>query len=56
MNAVKQHDISIDILKCLAAIAAITNSHMKLLYGDYSFLAIGGAIGDAYLLRCLSRI
>lgn len=28
-------DISIDILKCIAAIM-ITNSHMDILYGDYS--------------------
>lgn len=41
----KQRDISIDILKFIAAIA-ITNSHMGLLYGDYSALATGGAIGD----------
>lgn len=39
-------DISIDILKCIAAIM-ITNSHMDILYGDYSYLATGGAIGDA---------
>lgn len=42
----KQRDISIDILKFLAVLA-ITNSHMGLLYGKYSFLATGGAIGDA---------
>ena len=41
----KQRDISIDILKFLAAIV-ITNSHMELLYGDYKALATGGAIGD----------
>lgn len=41
----KQRDISIDILKFLAVLA-ITNSHMELLYGDYNFLATGGAIGD----------
>ena len=41
-------DISIDILKCIAAIM-ITNSHMDILYGDYSYLATGGAIGDALL-------
>lgn len=51
MNAVKQRDISIDILKCLAAII-ITNSHMELLYGDYPFLATGGAIGDALFFFC----
>lgn len=41
----KQRDISIDIMKFLAVLA-ITNSHMGLLYGKYSFLATGGAIGD----------
>lgn len=43
--SMKQRDISIDILK-FCAVLAITNSHMELLYGDYSFLATGGAIGD----------
>ena len=41
----KQRDISIDILKFLAALL-ITNSHMELLYGDYKAFATGGAIGD----------
>ncbi len=41
----KERDISIDILKFIAAIV-ITNSHMELLYGKYSLLATGGAIGD----------
>lgn len=41
----KQRDISIDILKFIAVLA-ITNSHMELLYGKYSALATGGAIGD----------
>ena len=41
----KQRDLSIDILKFIAVIA-ITNSHMELLYGKYSVLATGGAIGD----------
>lgn len=40
-----KRDISIDILKFFAALV-ITNSHMELLYGKYSFLATGGAIGD----------
>ena len=44
-------DISIDILKCIAAIM-ITNSHMDILYGDYSYLATGGAIGDALFFFC----
>lgn len=42
----KQRDISVDIMKCLA-VFAITNSHMDLLYGKYASLATGGAIGDA---------
>ena len=41
----KQRDISIDILKFVAAVV-ITNSHMESLYGDYRALATGGAIGD----------
>ena len=41
----EQRDLSIDILKFIAVIA-ITNSHMELLYGKYSVLATGGAIGD----------
>ena len=44
-------DISIDILKCIAAIM-ITNSHMDILYGDYSYLATGGEIGDALFFFC----
>lgn len=40
----KQRDISIDIIKCLAALL-ITNSHMELLYGKYSVLATGGGNG-----------
>lgn len=41
----KQRNPSIDILKCIAALL-ITNSHMELLYGQYSVMATGGAIGD----------
>lgn len=51
MHLQKQRDISIDILKCLAAIL-ITNSHMELLYGKFSVLATGGAIGDALFFFC----
>lgn len=47
----KTRDISIDILKCIAAIV-ITNSHMELLYGKYSVLATGGAIGDVLFFFC----
>lgn len=41
----KQRDVSIDMMKFFAVLA-ITNSHMELLYGKYSALATGGAIGD----------
>ena len=47
----KTRDISIDILKCIAAIV-ITNSHMELLYGKYNVLATGGAIGDVLFFFC----
>lgn len=43
--SIKQRDIGIDILKFFAALV-ITNSHMELLYGEYSMLATGGSIGD----------
>ena len=45
MALVRNRDISIDIMKCLAVIL-VMNSHMDLLYGKYSALATGGAIGD----------
>lgn len=41
----RQRDVSIDIMKFLAVIA-ITNSHMDVLYGKFSYFATGGAIGD----------
>lgn len=47
----KERDASIDILKCLAALV-ITNSHMDMLYGKYSMLATGGAIGDVLFFFC----
>lgn len=47
----KERDISIDILKCIAAVM-ITNSHMELLYGKYAVLATGGAIGDVLFFFC----
>ena len=47
----KQRDISIDILKFFAVLL-ITNSHMELLYGKYSMLATGGAIGDVLFFFC----
>ena len=45
MALVRNRDISIDIMKCLAVIL-VMNSHMDLLYGKFSALATGGAIGD----------
>lgn len=42
----KQRNVSIDILKCFAALI-ITNSHMDILYPKFDALATGGAIGDA---------
>lgn len=47
----RQRDISIDILKFFAVLL-ITNSHMKPLYGEYSQLATGGAIGDVLFFFC----
>ena len=47
----KQRDISIDILKFFAVLL-ITNSHMGLLYGKYSILSSGGAIGDVLFFFC----
>lgn len=44
-------NVSIDILKCLAAII-ITNSHMDILYPCCKALATGGAIGDALFFFC----
>ena len=41
MALVRNRDISIDIMKCLAVIL-VMNSHMDLLYGKYSALATGG--------------
>ena len=47
----QERNISIDLLKCLAALL-ITNSHMGMLYGEYSFLATGGCIGDVLFFFC----
>ena len=47
----KQRNISIDILKCFAALI-ITNSHMDILYPKFGALATGGAIGDALFFFC----
>lgn len=48
---IKERNISIDILKCLAALI-ITNSHMEILYHPYEYLATGGAIGDGLFFFC----
>ena len=45
MEMTKKRDASMDIMKCLAVLL-VMNSHMDLLYGKYSALATGGAIGD----------
>lgn len=47
----KDRNISIDLLKCFAALL-ITNSHMELLYGKYDYLTTGGCIGDALFFFC----
>jgi len=43
----RQRNIAIDILKCIAAIL-ITNSHMEVLYGKYSVMATGGQLAMCY--------
>lgn len=47
----RERDFGVDVLKCLAALL-ITNSHMDSLYGDFSFLATGGCIGDTLFFFC----
>ena len=47
----KKRDFSIDILKFLAALL-ITWSHMGKPLGDYSYLAIGGGLGDGLFFFC----
>ena len=41
----KERNLSIELLKFIAVIVVI-NSHCDIMYGKYSFLATGGAIGD----------
>lgn len=48
---IQKRNISIDILKFIAAIL-ITNSHMDALYGQFSFLSTGGALGDVLFFFC----
>lgn len=47
----KERNVGIDILKFLAVLL-ITNSHLQFLYGKYSMLATGGAIGNALFFFC----
>lgn len=46
-----KRDYSIDVLKCLAALI-ITWSHFEKPLGEYSYLATGGAFGDALFFFC----
>ena len=46
-----KRDYGIEALKAFAALI-VMNSHMDLMYGDYSFLGTGGAIGDALFFFC----
>lgn len=41
----KERNLSIELFKFIAVVLVL-NSHMELLYGKYSFMATGGAIGD----------
>lgn len=47
----KRWDLSIEMLKAIAAIL-VMNSHMDVMYGEYSYLGTGGAIGDALFFFC----
>lgn len=47
----KDKDLSIEFLKFIA-VFLVANSHMGLLYGKFSYLATGGAIGDALFFFC----
>lgn len=47
----KERDIAVDILKFFGALL-ITNSHFSVLYGNYSFLATGGTLGDVLFFFC----
>ncbi|UKK50375.1 hypothetical protein L6472_10120 [Prevotella sp. E13-17] len=52
---VKERNLSIELLKFIAVII-VANSHMELLYGDYSFLVSGGAIGDSLFFLLLALL
>lgn len=49
--ASKRWDISIELVKAIAAIL-VMNSHMDAMYGNYAWMATGGAIGDALFFFC----
>lgn len=51
MDKSKNRDLSIELLKAIAALL-ITNSHMNEMYGSWSALATGGAIGDVLFFFC----
>ncbi len=47
----KERDIAIDIVKCVAVLLII-NSHADVMYPQMKMLATGGAIGDCLFLFC----
>lgn len=47
----KSKKMSIEAMKFIA-VFLVANSHMGLMYGKYSFLATGGALGDALFFFC----
>lgn len=47
----KRWDLSIEMLKAIAALL-VMNSHMDVMYGQYSYLGTGGAIGDVLFFFC----
>lgn len=48
---IRERDIAIDIVKCLAVLLII-NSHADVMYPKLQILATGGAIGDCLFLFC----
>ena len=51
INTMKEKNLSIELIKFIA-LFIIANSHMELLYGEYSILATGGSIGDVLFFFC----
>ena len=47
----KQRNAGLDLLRFLAALF-VTNSHLDVCYGNYSFMATGGSIGDVLFFFC----